>query len=271
MATTGRDSGDPAAPSPMLTVAAVARRLGVAPSTLRTWDRRYDLGPSAHTAGSHRRYGPRGSGPARRHAPAHPRGRAPRRGRPHRPGRAAGRPGSAARPRSRVPRCRDRHATVAGPLLAAPRPRTPPAPPPPRPPGVATTGPAAEDPGRERPGDDRGDSRDDGDEADDGHHRAGAPGRSCAVRGHSGPPRGRRALAAARHPRRTQPHGRPGPGPVAQGLDGARGHPRVVAAPVGPGGKPRHPRNGGGRVVALPDGSPAARGLARAAMSLGQP
>src|SRR4051812_38585543 len=58
MATTGRDSGDPAAPSPMLTVAAVARRLGVAPSTLRTWDRRYDLGPSAHTAGSHRRYGP---------------------------------------------------------------------------------------------------------------------------------------------------------------------------------------------------------------------
>jgi DNA-binding transcriptional MerR regulator len=42
----------------MLTVAAVARRLGVAPSTLRTWDRRYDLGPSAHTAGSHRRYSP---------------------------------------------------------------------------------------------------------------------------------------------------------------------------------------------------------------------
>jgi len=47
-----------AAPYPVLTVAAVARRLGVAPSTLRTWDRRYGLGPSAHTAGSHRRYGP---------------------------------------------------------------------------------------------------------------------------------------------------------------------------------------------------------------------
>jgi MerR family transcriptional regulator, light-induced transcriptional regulator len=47
-----------AAPQPVLTVAAVARRLGVAPSTLRTWDRRYGLGPSAHTAGSHRRYGP---------------------------------------------------------------------------------------------------------------------------------------------------------------------------------------------------------------------
>lgn len=41
-----------------LTVAAVARRLGVAPATLRTWDRRYGLGPSGHTAGSHRRYTP---------------------------------------------------------------------------------------------------------------------------------------------------------------------------------------------------------------------
>lgn len=40
----------------MLTVAAMARRLGVAPATLRTWDRRYGLGPSQHTAGSHRRY-----------------------------------------------------------------------------------------------------------------------------------------------------------------------------------------------------------------------
>jgi DNA-binding transcriptional MerR regulator len=37
-------------------VAAVARRLGVAPATLRTWDRRYGLGPSEHSAGSHRRY-----------------------------------------------------------------------------------------------------------------------------------------------------------------------------------------------------------------------
>lgn len=42
--------------SPTLTVAAVARRLGVAPATLRTWARRYGLGPSAHTAGAHRRY-----------------------------------------------------------------------------------------------------------------------------------------------------------------------------------------------------------------------
>lgn len=44
------------APEVALTVAAVARRLGVAPATLRTWDRRYGVGPSAHAAGSHRRY-----------------------------------------------------------------------------------------------------------------------------------------------------------------------------------------------------------------------
>lgn len=40
----------------LLTVAAVARRLGVAPATLRTWDRRYGLGPSEHSSGEHRRY-----------------------------------------------------------------------------------------------------------------------------------------------------------------------------------------------------------------------
>ena len=39
-----------------LTVAAVARRLGVAPATLRTWDRRYGLGPTDHSTGEHRRY-----------------------------------------------------------------------------------------------------------------------------------------------------------------------------------------------------------------------
>ncbi|WP_344099001.1 MerR family transcriptional regulator [Myceligenerans crystallogenes] len=44
--------------SPGLAVAAVAKRLGVAPATLRTWDRRYGLGPSGRTAGSHRRYTP---------------------------------------------------------------------------------------------------------------------------------------------------------------------------------------------------------------------
>ena len=39
-----------------LTVAAVARRLGVAPATLRTWGRRYGLGPTEHSSGEHRRY-----------------------------------------------------------------------------------------------------------------------------------------------------------------------------------------------------------------------
>ena len=41
-----------------LSVAAVARLLGLAPSTLRTWDRRYGLGASSHEPGSHRRYSP---------------------------------------------------------------------------------------------------------------------------------------------------------------------------------------------------------------------
>src|SRR5688500_13838555 len=61
--TAGHDSagtsamgGGVAVQEPALTVAAVARRLGVAPATLRTWDRRYGLGPSEHVAGAHRRY-----------------------------------------------------------------------------------------------------------------------------------------------------------------------------------------------------------------------
>jgi transposase-like protein len=39
-----------------LGVAAVARRLGVAPGTLRTWARRYGIEPTGHEAGSQRRY-----------------------------------------------------------------------------------------------------------------------------------------------------------------------------------------------------------------------
>lgn len=43
-------------PAP-LTVAAVAQKLGISPSTLRTWERRYGLGPERE-AGTRRRYGP---------------------------------------------------------------------------------------------------------------------------------------------------------------------------------------------------------------------
>ncbi|WP_395366192.1 MerR family transcriptional regulator [Streptomyces sp. YH02] len=45
-------------PSPGLTSGAVARSLGVAPTTLRSWDRRYGIGPAAHESGRHRRWSP---------------------------------------------------------------------------------------------------------------------------------------------------------------------------------------------------------------------
>ncbi|GIJ79721.1 B12 binding domain-containing protein [Micromonospora phaseoli] len=41
-----------------LSAGAVARRLGVAVTTLRTWHQRYGLGPSQHVPGHHRRYSP---------------------------------------------------------------------------------------------------------------------------------------------------------------------------------------------------------------------
>ncbi|NUO60949.1 MAG: MerR family transcriptional regulator [Hamadaea sp.] len=41
-----------------LTASEAARLVGVAVTTLRTWDRRYGLGPLGHDAGKHRRYGP---------------------------------------------------------------------------------------------------------------------------------------------------------------------------------------------------------------------
>ncbi|MEV4490985.1 MerR family transcriptional regulator [Micromonospora coxensis] len=41
-----------------LSAGAVARRLGVAVTTLRTWHQRYGLGPSHHVPGHHRRYTP---------------------------------------------------------------------------------------------------------------------------------------------------------------------------------------------------------------------
>lgn len=49
------DRGRPVADE-ALTAGAVARRLGVAVTTLRTWHQRYGLGPSQHVAGQHRRY-----------------------------------------------------------------------------------------------------------------------------------------------------------------------------------------------------------------------
>lgn len=51
----GAAAGNPVANIP-LTIGSVSRLLGVAASTLRTWDRRYDLGPSERTDGQHRRY-----------------------------------------------------------------------------------------------------------------------------------------------------------------------------------------------------------------------
>ncbi|MFC7996813.1 MerR family transcriptional regulator [Streptomyces rochei] len=51
-------SGGPGPSGGGLSTGEVARRLGVAPTTVRTWDRRYGLGPAAHTGGRHRRWTP---------------------------------------------------------------------------------------------------------------------------------------------------------------------------------------------------------------------
>lgn len=45
-------------PREELTASQAARLVGVAITTLRTWDRRYGLGPRSHEAGKHRRYLP---------------------------------------------------------------------------------------------------------------------------------------------------------------------------------------------------------------------
>ena len=57
MAPVARSARAPLPADVGLPVAAVAQRLGVAPATLRTWARRYGLGPTSHVAGAHRRYG----------------------------------------------------------------------------------------------------------------------------------------------------------------------------------------------------------------------
>ncbi|MEU3690453.1 MerR family transcriptional regulator [Streptomyces narbonensis] len=41
-----------------VTTGAVARRLGVSPTTLRSWDQRYGIGPAAREDGRHRRWSP---------------------------------------------------------------------------------------------------------------------------------------------------------------------------------------------------------------------
>jgi DNA-binding transcriptional MerR regulator len=52
---------EPASPdtATSLTTGALARRLGVSPTTLRSWDRRYGIGPAVRPDGRHRRWTPR--------------------------------------------------------------------------------------------------------------------------------------------------------------------------------------------------------------------
>ncbi|MFI5658518.1 MerR family transcriptional regulator [Streptomyces sp. NPDC051684] len=52
------DTADGAADGAGLTSGTVARRLGVSPTTLRSWDRRYGLGPARRSEGRHRRWSP---------------------------------------------------------------------------------------------------------------------------------------------------------------------------------------------------------------------
>ncbi|MEV7728025.1 MerR family transcriptional regulator [Streptomyces sp. NPDC087917] len=49
----------PPLPEPALSTGAVARRLGVSPTTLRSWERRYAIGPAQREDGRHRRWTPR--------------------------------------------------------------------------------------------------------------------------------------------------------------------------------------------------------------------
>ncbi|MFB0614576.1 MerR family transcriptional regulator [Streptomyces sp. AGS-58] len=52
-------AGSAGAAEPGLTTGALARRLGVSPTTLRSWDRRYGMGPAARADGRHRRWSAR--------------------------------------------------------------------------------------------------------------------------------------------------------------------------------------------------------------------
>jgi DNA-binding transcriptional MerR regulator len=52
----GNPEGPPGTGPAGLSTGAVARRLGVAPTTLRSWDRRYGIGPAVRGEGRHRRW-----------------------------------------------------------------------------------------------------------------------------------------------------------------------------------------------------------------------
>ena len=49
-------AGAAGVPGPLFTVSGAARRLGIPAATLRTWERRHGIGPSARSPGGHRRY-----------------------------------------------------------------------------------------------------------------------------------------------------------------------------------------------------------------------
>ena len=53
---TGRGDAVAGLDLPAYSTGWTARRLGVAAATLRTWHRRYDVGPTGRTEGGHRRY-----------------------------------------------------------------------------------------------------------------------------------------------------------------------------------------------------------------------
>ncbi|KUO09868.1 MerR family transcriptional regulator [Streptomyces sp. DSM 15324] len=54
----GAASREDVPPQTGVTTGSLARRLGVSPTTLRSWDRRYGLGPATRTTGRHRRWTP---------------------------------------------------------------------------------------------------------------------------------------------------------------------------------------------------------------------
>ncbi|WP_327135496.1 MerR family transcriptional regulator [Streptomyces sp. NBC_01343] len=55
---TQRPRQSPPRPAAALSTGAVARRLGVSPTTLRSWERRYAIGPARREPGRHRRWTP---------------------------------------------------------------------------------------------------------------------------------------------------------------------------------------------------------------------